>query len=155
GVAARYAYLHRAELLQVARDRGLCGDDAIGGEQVDDLPLTTHRVSLEQRRDAMLALRLRNSHTSALPSNPIASAVSSSVRSNDGARRIALSLTALTTRPSSRARAVPSLARGPSSCAASSSPRPRASRTPGNSRKPSRSRAPCFAARAGTSSATI
>src|SRR3954451_14181832 len=50
--------LHRAELLEVAADRGLGRDDAVGRQHLDQLRLARDRLLLEQPGDAVLPLRL-------------------------------------------------------------------------------------------------
>ena len=85
-----------------------------------------------------------------------ASSISSSVTSSDGASRMAVGVTALTTRPrveggGGHVRGRPRRA----SSAARSSPRPRTDATPGRAASPSARRAPARVARAGTSSASI
>ena len=46
-----------SELLEVAADGGLGGDDAVGGEELDDLGLAGDGLLLEEAGDAVLALR--------------------------------------------------------------------------------------------------
>src|SRR5690606_3863933 len=84
-----------------------------------------------------------------------AASISSSVISSGGARRRAVGVTALATTPASSSAATTAWASSPSSSTASSSPRPRTSATRGSRASPSARRAPAFAARPGTSSASI
>ena len=61
-LAAAHAHLDGAEVVEVARDGGLGGDDALGREQVDQLGLARHRLRSSSCGDAVLALVLRQPH---------------------------------------------------------------------------------------------
>ena len=56
------ADLDRAELLQVAADRGLGEDHPLGGQELHQLDLARDHLLLEEPGDAVLALRLAESH---------------------------------------------------------------------------------------------
>src|SRR5713226_1997070 len=55
--AAGDADLDRAELFEVAADGGLGGDDAVGGEELDDLGLAGDGLLFEEAANSVLALR--------------------------------------------------------------------------------------------------
>ena len=60
GGAVGAAHLDRAQLLQVARERGLRGGQALGGEQLAQLGLRAHRPVPDQRDDAGVPGGLRH-----------------------------------------------------------------------------------------------
>src|SRR5581483_635728 len=63
------AHLHRAQLFEVARHRGLGGDDALLGQEVDQLRLAGDGVPLEQLGHPVLALRLGHNSSAVAPNN--------------------------------------------------------------------------------------
>ena len=70
--AARDAHLHRAELLEVAADRGLGGHHPVDREHLDQLGLAGDRLLLEQRAMRCWRWGLPRVATSRTPSVPAA-----------------------------------------------------------------------------------
>src|SRR5690606_30994974 len=62
GVAAGHPDLDGAEVLEVARDGGLGGLDALGGQELHEVGLAGDRLLGQQPDDAVLALRLGHRH---------------------------------------------------------------------------------------------
>src|SRR6266536_164230 len=126
------ADLDRAELVEVARDGGLGGLEALGVQRLEQAGLAGDAAAAQQRGKRRLPGQLQRGHgaTSARAPASLVTAwsTSASLTTSGGASRTAVSVTGLTTRPRSSASAATSLAlaraSGPSS-RANHSPRPR------------------------------
>ena len=71
-LAAAGPHLDGAEVLEVARDGRLGGDDAVGGEELDELRLARRRACWARAAgDAVLALVLGQSAAPRRPSSPV------------------------------------------------------------------------------------
>ena len=57
-VAAGYTHLHRTEIVEIARHRGLSGRDALARQQFNELRLVQHRMRGDEAGDGLLALHL-------------------------------------------------------------------------------------------------
>src|SRR5207302_8781901 len=120
---------------------GLAGEVQHAGQlvrcQVVDLEeVTGHSVPVRAAWPAPPSGRSPGPASSTCRRMARASSISVDDTRSGGARRTALSVTALTTRPEARARAVTSFATGCSSSAASNRPWPRTAPTPGRLAKP-------------------